>query len=250
MAVLRLYRDGKRAATLALDESTRVVGRGADSDLVLLSAAASRQHFTIRPNPKGIGHLLVDLDSDNGTFVGGVREYTRPLIQRAIIQVGDEVILYEPDVDEKRARDSDELPKWAVTTLREIEKPSREAGNVTSAIPPAVQRRVHAERRVRLQPHLVLVDGQDEQVFPLDADVVAIGLGPVRIPIGPAKKNEATVLAEVMRSRGNRYAVRAKGLFAKIEVNGESVAKRDLETGDRITINGRTLRFEPGIDRE
>lgn len=249
MAVLRLYRDGKRAATLALDETTRVVGRSADCDLVLISPAASRQHFTIRPNPKGVGHLLNDLDSDNGTFVGGVREYTRPLIQREIIQVGDEVLLYEPGVDARRARDSDELPKWAVTTLRDIEKPSSAANNITNAIPPAVQRRIHAERRVRLQPHLVLIDGQDEQLFPLDADVVAIGLGPVRVSVGKAKRNEATVLAEVVRNRGNRFAVRAKGLFAKIEVNGESVTRRDLELGDRITVNGRTLRFEPGIDR-
>jgi len=250
MAALRLYRDGKLAATLVLDDSTRIVGRAADCDLVLISPAASRQHFTVRPNPTGVGHLLVDNDSDNGTFVGGIREYTRPMIKREIIQVGDEVILYEPEATAAKQRGSAELPKWAVTTLRDIERPSREAGNVTNAIPPAVQRRIHAERRVRLQPHLVLADAHDEQVFPLDADVVAIGLGPVRIPVGAAKKNEAVVLAEVVRGRGQAFAVRAKGLFGKVEVNGASVSRCDLKPGDQITVNGRTLRFEPGIATE
>ncbi|MBN2358381.1 MAG: FHA domain-containing protein [Deltaproteobacteria bacterium] len=247
MAALRLYRDGRLVETLVLDDSTRIVGRAADCDLLLISPAASRQHFTIRPNPQGKGHLLVDLDSDNGTFVSGVREYTRPMLKREIIQVGDEVILYEPEAVAAKRRASSQLPKWAVTTLRGIDRPSREAGNVTNAIPPAVQRRIQAERRTRLQPHLVLEDAHDEQAFALDADVVAIGLGPVRIQVGPGKKNEATVLAEVVRGRGQSFTVRAKGLFAKVQVNGESVAKHDLKPGDQIAINGKTLRFEPGI---
>ena len=68
-----------------------VVGRDASCDLVLPDRAASRHHARLTPCPNGIE--VVDLDSRNGTFVGGrtARRVTAPV--GSTIRIGSVLLL-------------------------------------------------------------------------------------------------------------------------------------------------------------
>jgi ABC-type multidrug transport system ATPase subunit/pSer/pThr/pTyr-binding forkhead associated (FHA) protein len=61
------------------------IGRALDNDLVASDVAASRYHAELRAGPGGA--TLVDLDSHNGTFVGGER------ISERLLQAGDRITI-------------------------------------------------------------------------------------------------------------------------------------------------------------
>lgn len=246
MARLRLYRDGRWVSTLPLEQETYTVGRAEDSALVLRSSSASRAHFSVGPNPKGEGYLLKDLESENGTFIDGVREYARVLKSRAIIQVGDDVILFEPSGQDQGKKTSDSLPFWAQKAMQSNPQLGQAAAQATQHIAPALQRRAQAERLTRLKPHLVALVG-DARVFPLDAQLTTIGYGQARVSLGPDKKG-TTVLAEIEKDGDDAYWIRAKGLFGKIKINGQSMAKGQLQAGAVIDIDKHRFRFELGLE--
>lgn len=77
---------------VALDAAV-VIGRHPDCDVVVPDPAASRRHAEVRPALGG--HLLVDLDSSNGTLVGGVPVVHHMLEPGDEIVVGDHVLRYE-----------------------------------------------------------------------------------------------------------------------------------------------------------
>jgi hypothetical protein len=63
---------GERAGqVVALAQPTLLIGRGQDSDLVLLEADVSREHARLQHGSQG--WTLVDLGTTNGTFVNGRR---------------------------------------------------------------------------------------------------------------------------------------------------------------------------------
>src|SRR4030081_1374117 len=56
---------------VVLGEHTITVGRMPESNIVLADPNVSRNHAEIRP--QGIGYVVIDLDSTNGTRINGVR---------------------------------------------------------------------------------------------------------------------------------------------------------------------------------
>jgi hypothetical protein len=248
MARLRLYRRGKWIATHDLQVGTSVAGRDDDCDLVLKDPSTSRRHFqVILDEERKV--LLQDLESENGTFVDGVQEFSRRLAQRSVIQVGEELILFEPDGQDGAAQVGTDLPRWAVTNMEQNPEMANLAeAPPTRAVPPAWQRRAQAAERSRMRPHLLMKGGRGDQIFALDTRVTPIGLGAVSVSVGPAAR--AKVLAEVVRVSEGAFVARAKGLLGKIEVNGESTRKKPLSPGDRITVAGQTLVYRLGIEDE
>ena len=247
MAGLRLYRNGRWVASVKLDQGTYVVGRSEDCSLVLTSESASRNHFSVGPNPKGEGFLLTDLESENGTFVDGVREYARALTKRAIILVGDEVILFEPDGQDPPKKTTEAMPYWAQKAIKTNPQLAELDGNETRHVAPAIQRRTQAERLVKLKPHLVLID-KSQRIFPLDDKVTTIGFGSTRVSLGQSKKGATTVLAEIARDKDDTYWLHAKGLFSKVTVDGQSGAKRPLRAGSTLVVGEHSFRFELGLE--
>ena len=249
MAQLHLYRNGRRVQSLMLQERAHVVGRGSACDLVLDEEAASRQQFKIAPGAAG-SFSLEDLGSSNGTFVNGVREYRTTLAERATIQVGRSLMLFIPGDEADAPEEIQELPEWALTTDEMGTVGAQPQEPATAPVAPAVLRKVQAEALVRTRPHL-LHDKQSHKVpIPLDTSVTAIGLGPVRVSLGPSKKNKPKVLAEVLRVEGGDFEVRARGLFGKVEVNGQSTSRHTLVPGDVIVVGGQHLRFFLGLDED
>ncbi|HEX8908953.1 MAG TPA: GGDEF domain-containing protein, partial [Anaeromyxobacteraceae bacterium] len=79
-------------ARLPLSRHEAVLGRDATCELVLDAEDVSRRHARVRG--EGEGHLLEDLGSTNGTFVGGDRVATRTLRPGDQIRLGSVVLKY------------------------------------------------------------------------------------------------------------------------------------------------------------
>ena len=243
MARLDLYRGGRRVKSLTLHPARDwLVGRDPAADVVLQDSLASRRHFRVRHAESTGGLRLEDLDTPNGTVVNGIREYSRPLPSACTLQVGAEVLVFDPDADDG-AEPEDTMPDWAIAILGD------EDGDAPSTchMPPARLRAMQATERARTRPHLVLANGTaDAEVHALDHAVTAVGLGKVQVPLGALARGASRVLAEV-ELRGERYVVRAVGLFSRIKVNGVAVRRARLEPGDLIEVQGRRLQFFPGL---
>jgi FHA domain len=248
VARLYHYSQSELLGTVELTEYDVIVGRQQDCDLILESPSSSRQHLRFSPNKDG-GWLMVDLGSENGTQVDGIREYRKVLQDRAVIQVGNEMLVYEPfgDTTSGSGRKS--------PSLRPLPKPVSQArfkelqkGEITQHVAPAIHRRAAADARGRLRPHLVLETHEGDKVFPLDAVVTPIGYGKLKVSVGSPVRGKTVVLAQVIRGKNDSWSVQAKGLFARIQVRGKGVAKMDLNPGDSFVIDEHTIRFELGIN--
>ncbi len=243
MARLDLYRDGRFVKGLELGERTYLIGREPSCDLVLGDNLVSRRHFQLRWQDDG--YLLKDMDTPNGTLVNGVREFNRKLRVPATLQVGSEMMLFDPDKGDAPEED-DELPEWALD-LADDESSTMPS---TAHIAPAELNRMQARVRARQRPHLLQRQGPrgTAEVFPLDTKVSQIGFGPVRISLGPSLKGREEVLAEATRMDDGRVKIRAKGLFGKVEVNGKNRKEAVLGNGDAVSVAGVRLEFHAGLE--
>jgi hypothetical protein len=91
---LRVLNGRNRELTVAL-EARLTIGRDPRCDLQLTAQEVSRQHARIVEDGKGC-HVLVDLDSGNGTYVDGKRVHVHMLEPYAEITIADVELLYEP----------------------------------------------------------------------------------------------------------------------------------------------------------
>lgn len=244
MARLDLYREGRWTRSVALGERTYLVGRDPSCDLVLKDALASRRHFQL--SPEADGYLMKDMDTPNGTLINGVREFQRSLRVHATLQVGGEMILYDPDTVGDAPPDDDELPAWALDILDEDDA----AIPSTAHIAPAELARMQAKVRARTRPHLVVRTGRGatKDVHPLDTTVTSIGYGPVRLSLGPSSKGREEVVAEATKLGEDRVKIRAKGLFAKVVVDGKGKREVILKPGDKVTVADVVLEFHAGLE--
>ena len=84
---------GLSAAVLRLEQGELVVGRDKDSDAVLADEGVSRRHA--RLTRQGDDFVLEDLDSFNGTHVGGVPVLSCVLYDGDTVQVGQNLYSFE-----------------------------------------------------------------------------------------------------------------------------------------------------------
>ncbi|GEM_PF-2318473 len=239
MARIDLYRDGKWVRSLELSQRTHLIGRDRSADLVLSDPLCSRRHAHIEWSDGAF--LLRDLDTSNGTLVDGVREYNRRLSTNVTIQIGKEMLLFQPDAEGTEPPEDDELPEWAFRGLGEdtTEMPA------TGMMAPAALTRLQARTRLRTRPHLLIRHkGEEPEIFSLDLDVTPIGFGSVRVSIADGKDK---VLAEVHKTKDG-YRVKGKGLFGKVTVNGKAKREAVLKVRDRIDVDGVVLEFHPGLE--
>lgn len=247
MARLDLYRDGKWKGVVVLGDRTYLVGREPTCDLVLHDELASRRHFRLVPRGPG-QYALEDMDTPNGTMVNGVREFNRVLRSQATLQVGAEMMLFDPDGTGDAPPDDEDLPEWALDAFGDDDGASDMPS--TAHIAPAELNKLQASVRARTRPHLYVKRGVDTIVFPLDTTVTTVGFGHVRASLGAGEKGKDRVLAEVTGDGKGGFRVKAKGLFAKIQVNGAAKKEHKLADGDRLVLGGETVSFSTGLDEK
>ena len=78
---------------VVLGEQTLAIGRMPECNIVLADPNVSRRHAEIRP--KGVGYVVVDLGSTNGTRVNGVRVTEHELADGDEIALGNTKIRFE-----------------------------------------------------------------------------------------------------------------------------------------------------------
>lgn len=87
--------NGPGCGTTYAVEARLSIGRAGASDLQLSALEVSRHHAHIVEDERG-HHVLVDLDSSNGTYVDGERVQCRVLEPDTEITIGDVELVYEP----------------------------------------------------------------------------------------------------------------------------------------------------------
>jgi signal transduction histidine kinase len=107
---LRIIEGRGRGETYTFQAGTRVLlGRDDGCDVQLMDEGISRSHC--RLDPVGGGHVLIDLQSTNGTFVNGEKVGRASLSSGDVIRVGQVRIVFEKagtDEGEPAAREVDE----------------------------------------------------------------------------------------------------------------------------------------------
>ena len=83
MAKLMVTRTGTNLGSWFIEEKRLVIGRAEGADIRLEDAAVSKQHASIEV--MGVDHILLDLESSNGTFVNGTR------VTRHLLRHGDAI---------------------------------------------------------------------------------------------------------------------------------------------------------------
>lgn len=87
--------DGPLRGSIHLLGDRLSIGRAGSSDLQLVNEVVSRQHAHLARDGEG-RHVLVDLVSNNGTFVDGRRIERHVLRSHAIVRIADTQLVYEP----------------------------------------------------------------------------------------------------------------------------------------------------------
>jgi hypothetical protein len=83
MAKLMVTRSGTNLGSWFIEDRRLVIGRAEGVDIRLEDAAVSKQHASIEV--MGVDHILLDLESSNGTFVNGTR------VMRHLLRHGDAI---------------------------------------------------------------------------------------------------------------------------------------------------------------
>ena len=96
-ARLRVTEGPDRGRELLMDRPRVVVGSGEGCDLVLADAAVSREHLEVRATERG--YLLKDLESTNGTLVGGVWLREALAVGPAALRLGETVLQLVPTAE-------------------------------------------------------------------------------------------------------------------------------------------------------
>ena len=89
-----LDEDGTTAGRWELGDQPLAVGREASADIIIDDQTLSRRHFVIQSD--GTDYLLIDLESQNGTFVDGklVRREPAKLRHHVCIAAGRSLFMF------------------------------------------------------------------------------------------------------------------------------------------------------------
>ena len=86
-------RSAGRTWEVALDRETQTIGRLPDNDIVINRQSVSRHHA--RVERRGDGFMIQDLNSGNGTWVGGARIDRHLLADGDAIRIGNAQLIYK-----------------------------------------------------------------------------------------------------------------------------------------------------------
>ncbi len=246
MARLDLYRDGQFRTSLSLTDRNYIIGRDPTCDLVLEDRGASRRHFRLVFRTDG-EYSLEDIDTPNGTVVNGSREYGRVLMGQCTLQVGRDLMLFDPHAQGAADPECTQLPPWAeALPLPPTEHPDGGPPS-TAYVASDRMKHVQGQERARMRPHLVSNLRRGRRVLPLDNSKTQIGFGHFKVSLGPSADGKDRLLAEVLGNADEGYRVKARGLFAKIDVNGDKKRDHPLQDGDVMRFGMVEYTFRPGL---
>ena len=267
MPYVEIFRAGRKTREVPVEGFEATVGRDPSAHLRLEGEAVSRLHA--RLFVRDGAWMIEDLETRNGTFVNGAREYACLLHDGDRIQVAEWILVFRRPPGELAPRAP---PKFV--SRREFEQAVAEAKGVrwepladdrqdegptrierasdllerarppeggTRVVDPRTLARTRREAMTRLGPHLE----RDGAPIPLDRDRLVIG-GPrstadVKLP---QARGAGAVLFE--RADDGAFSARWKGFFGALRVDGRRRRKARLQDGQRLELLGLSFVFREG----
>ncbi|MGH7897275.1 MAG: FHA domain-containing protein, partial [Candidatus Binatia bacterium] len=250
--------EGSRPGEATMFEGDRLtIGRAASCDLVLEDQSISRTHAAIER--EGEAFVLVDLGSNNGTFVEG----QKARITRHRLKNGDQITLgksrLQVEVPEvaapapkadleatmvgRRPIPTPTPPKPAPDTPAEKAAAGKATAETKSPAPGIV-----AQQPSDLPIVLTVVAGADRgQVYMPNTDHAIIGrLSTSDIPLNDPAVSR--VHASIKRERGGYWLYDENSRFGT-EVGGVKILHRELRSGELIRVGETELRVEIGAGK-
>ncbi|MEZ6195384.1 MAG: FHA domain-containing protein [Planctomycetota bacterium] len=156
MPLLRVQNGSRRWNRLQVPDDGARIGRSEDCGLVLDDPWISREHASIEPVPGG-GFRLVDLGSENGTFVNGKKVTERLLANGDVLRFGGTEVRYLESAGARgeggegaRVRRLEELVAELRDENRRLRRLAAEAGaRAAKETPRSRGRRVGADSATR-----------------------------------------------------------------------------------------------------
>lgn len=269
MAGFEIWHNGKKDRELPLGTSEIVIGRDPAVSLRLDGDGVSRRHARVFGRE---GRWIAeDLGTRNGMHVNGVREFSKPLRDGDRVQISDWVLVFRstedeqvPEAPRKIQTRRERAISSAITSIIEDEPGTEdeEAEMATSVVTADVVARMKAEvagtrvldsrdaAKLRLNaltllgPHLRLESAGSRRI---------VRLAPLPFEIGPDATAKIRTTwrpwfgrAVIEATISGRIALRWRGLWPRVTVNGRIVRRRVLVTGDVVLIEGSRYSFQAG----
>lgn len=206
---LTIEDDEQKQTSLPLTHDDYGVGRDDSNSIRLTDRNISRKHINVRKN--GVGWLVRDLGSYNGTFVNGMKiDGEQPVGHGDMVQVGDYRLEF---VDETHLK------------------------------PPVVpDAPVVAPIHQRPDRLVVVVGPAPGAEFALAGEHFVIGRSE-DAAISINHSSVSRVHAELFSLGGGRYEIIDKGSANGIRINGQEMRRGLLEAGDALELGDVRLRF-------
>ena len=231
MPKMSLLLGRKTMRVFDLDQTSIVVGRGEDADILIDNPSMSRRHAEFRQESDG--WVVQDLGSSNGTFIGEER-----LEGPRAVQEGTEVAFGKFSIVFGKAVGQDEAAPAAAREA--VAAPSMAAVEGTMHIKGHEVKELLKDAERKRRAHLVWESGgQRGQHYLSEAPAALFGtddLCDVRVPTGP--KHHLLIM-----NTKEACDVRWLAAFGGIKVNGQSTKKASLKDGDVVEAKGLKLTF-------
>ncbi len=236
MPHFEVFHEGKKLHTVEFSGAPLEIGREGSPGLKLEDPLVSRSHAKVYSFE---GQVLVeDLNTKNGTFVNGVREYKRPLKNGDRLEFGKYVVLYRQAAGEP------------VPAPVELSAPADDddedslGGGSTEIIGPGLYNRMRVEAASKLEPHLQLKAASGAKTFPLKYSKLTIGTrDDCQIRVEEVDRSEAAVIE---KQADGSFLIRKLGLLGSMQINGRKAKEATLAEGDTIELGKATFVFHAG----
>jgi len=233
MPKLIIQRKGKPSRVYQVEYKNTLIGRGKDTQLLLPDISVSRHHARIVNENDAF--TIQDLGSQNGTTVNGQRIQSQVLKNGDEIQLGKFMLLFECR-EEMGTLDDYQLTA-RTGFLERISSLKGEAAHSTTHLSKTDLEKVRGSIRVRDLAQVQSIENPDQVWFPGEngirfgeAGIPAKGLGSGSVVI--AWDGTSHVLLKV------------SGLLTTVKINGRSIKRQGLQSGDTLQIGKSQYRYE------
>jgi len=237
MARLEIFKKGARTGEYTLLAGETVIGRERGVQVRLDDHIVSRRHARVVPADGA--WVVEDLNTRNGTYVNGQREFRRPLKDGDTLEFGPFVLKFRQPAGERVP----EAPAPASDKGGPSSRSSKDP-EATRNIEPKELAKVREEARASLQPHLLEQSGSTSgRMHVLKKDKVTLGAGDeadLRV------KDSGRDIAAGFVKQGTDWKAVRPSFFATLKVNGEKVKEHVLKDGDKVEVGSVTLVFRAG----
>jgi pSer/pThr/pTyr-binding forkhead associated (FHA) protein len=243
MAEFEIIKDGHSEKRIPWNDEILLVGRDAMASLCIPDEHISRRHARILVE-KGL-LTVQDLDTRNGTFVNGRREYKRPLKDGDRIEFGSYVILVhigpkdrfaDTPILEGEMEDSADLFDGGFV--------SSEGSGATAVVGPGLLARMRQEHEIKISPHLVLTIGKKTAFFPLKFQTTIIGSSDAcQVRVNAMRSSRAVMIT---RLDPTSYQVKKLGLCVKLKVAGRTQRVTTVGNNGTFEVDGYTFILKVG----